>query len=348
MSQPSTSATLKTSKGNIKISAQHNRKLQVTIVFVKFNTSQRDLLSMMLQKYVVTKCLNTGVNINNSMYSAIPGETSIVFTCAENRCIQNITLLYAHLLKGKLSAQQAKCCSGDYQKLVADVSSFEVKITGKCKNVCTWLDKGNAAKITKLVSDINNIVPATRDNPTGSSEEWSITASNCGNGVAMMYLSVACGDIPCKITKVNSDAKLTFLSCDGMSRFCDRMFWKDTLQARVKTFLTQSGNPGSPSANDSGQYKEKCKYILLCQNSLAEVYSNLRGFNFSFSNVEELKRVDSDAMSAVRVIKTKCSTSTCSTSQTPTAKVQRSEEPTESLDDIILEAHPRSRKRNTK
>lgn len=306
MSQPSANTTLKTKGGNIKISALHNKKMQSTIVYIKFRTSQKELLSMMLQKYIQTKLLDCGININNSIYNAISGEDSIVIFCAENKCIQNISLLYVFLMKNKLTSQQAKCISsGDYNKLASDLSSFEVKITGKCKNVCNWLGKSDNAKLKKLVADIDGCSPAGRDKCSGNSEEWSVVANGCGNDTAMMYLSVACGDIPCVISKSGQDAKIKFLSCDGQNRFADRMFFKDILQAKIKTFIGQSGNPGSPPANDNGQYKQKCKYILECQNEIAAIYSQLRGFDFAFGGVDELKKVDSEAMSKIRGIKIK-------------------------------------------
>ena len=80
------------------------------------------------------KCLSTGVNMNNAIYSAIPGQSSIVLFVPENKITNNISLLLAYLGKTHLTSVQARFVgSGDYGKLANDIRSFSVDVTGKCK-----------------------------------------------------------------------------------------------------------------------------------------------------------------------------------------------------------------------
>ena len=84
MSELNISTSIKINGGNIKFKAIHNKKFQSTLLFIDFNTSQKDLLNLLLQKYVSEKRLFAGVNMNNGIYSAITGETSIFLIVPEN------------------------------------------------------------------------------------------------------------------------------------------------------------------------------------------------------------------------------------------------------------------------
>ena len=295
---------VKIKNGNIKIDATHNKKFQTAVLFVEFDTSQKTLLSLLLQKYAHEKCLFTGVNMNNGMYSVITGETSIFMLIPENKITQNISLLYAYISKAHLTAQQAKLCgSGDYNKLSSDIKKFDVIVTGKCKNFINAL-KNNAPKIVNMVNQIDAISPKDRDAIDVTKVDSCIGKTINLNGLskeAMLYLSICMENVPCKITK----DKLTLLSKNGTSELDEKLMWKDAFQGKVKSFLGQTGAVGSPSANDTDgkKFKAKSEMILKCENILASIFSKLRGFDFSFSNVSELKKVNSESMSKVKSIK---------------------------------------------
>ena len=306
MSLEQISTTLKAGNSNIKIQATHNKKFGNALLFINFNTSQKDLLRSLLQKYASEKRLYTGVNMNNGIVSAITGETSILLIVTDNKLTQNISLLYTYLNKSKLTSQQAKLCrSGNYNTLSNDIKNFDVIITGKCKNFINAL-KNNAPKIDNLKNQIAAVQPKDRENfttdhvPDESFIGKTVSLGGLSNE-AMLYLSVCVEDVPCKISR----DKLTFLSENGLQQFAEKMIWKDVFQAKVKTFLGQTGAVGSPSANDTGgrKYKAKCETILACENVLAEIFSKLRGFNYSFSKVEDLKKVNSASIASVKSIK---------------------------------------------
>lgn len=300
-------STLKAGSVEVKMSAIHNKKFQCSVVYIQFETGEKELLSLLLQKYISEKVLIDGINVNNNIYSAIPGEQSIVLLCPENKITQNITLLYAYLMKGKLTSQQAKLCkSGNFKSLSSDIKKFGVNITGKCKNFVAAL-KNNAPKIERLKESLKGIEPTSRDNVSGDGftpYEVELDGGDAANDV-MMYLSIVMGNEPCTIKKSGSKVKLTCLSPMGEQRIKTFSTWKDTFQAKVKTFLGQSGSIGSPSANDKGgeKFAEKVKGIMKCQNELAFIYSDVRGFKYSFGSEEDLKKVNSEAMAKVRGLK---------------------------------------------
>lgn len=297
--------TLKIGHGNLNIRAVLNKKMRQAVLFIEFKTSQKKLLAALLQKYVQEKCLTTGISMNNGIISAIPGETSIVLVVPDNKITNNIVLLRAYLGKTKISTQAQKVCeSGDYSKLAKDLGSFDVIVTGACRTFIAALED-NKPKISRMTEQLAAIEDKQRENFTHPKQEVCPCSPKelefSGNATAQLYLSICLGDIPAVVT--NTSVK--FLSPDGANRFRNRMLYKDTFQGLVKNFLTQTGAVGSPAANDAGgkKYKEKCATILLCQQTLSEIYSKLRGFEYRFIRVEQLKSVDSDAMASVKSIK---------------------------------------------
>ena len=300
----SISMNVKLDKGSISFKAMHNKKFQTAVLFVEFKTTQTSLLSLLLQKYAMEKRLFAGVNINNGIHSIITGEKSIMLLIPENKITQNISLLYTYLLKAHLTSQQTKLCgSGDYDKLSTDISNFNVIITGKCKNFINAL-KNNAPKIVNMINQINATSPKNRSSFNVSTVDSDInkyiTLSDMNNN-ALIYLAICVEDIPCVISK----DKIKFLSKNGRACFNEKMAWKDTFQGKIKSFLNQTGAVGSPSANDlnGAKYKEKSEKILQCENMLATIISKLHGFQFTFSNVDELKKIDSNALNKIKSIR---------------------------------------------
>ena len=246
--------------------------------------------------------------MNNGIYTATSGDSSIALTVPENKITQNIALLYNYLLRAKLTSQQAKQLgSYSYSTLSNDIKSFDVLITGKCKTFIAALNS-DGAKIDRMMDSIVNAKQAERENGSGDGtdeEVIKVRTNGADKELVALYLSVVLGNIPCRF-RMESDGFSIILLCSGC-RECVRklLMWKDTFQGKVKTFLGQSGAPGSPSAGPEGEskWKSKCKNILECQNKLAEIYSGVRGFSYKFGDVEELKRVDSKAIGIVRGLK---------------------------------------------
>ena len=310
MSIISHSSTLKSGGVEVKMSTLHNKKLQSSVVYVSFDTTEKSLLSLLLTKYAAEKCIEAGVNSATQIYSAIPGEFGIVLIVPENKLTQNITILYSYLQKAKLTSQQAKFCTdGNYKKLSGDIKHFEVSITGKCKNFTAAL-QNKAPKIDRMLSSLAAVEPNSGreniDKHTVDDVSFEIDGGD-DIGTTMLYASIFMGDVPCTISKSGGNVKITL--CGGFNGCVMRqkLTFKDALQTRVKGFLVQSGACGSPSANDKGgaKYNEKCKGIMSCQNELASMFAEVRGFKFSFKNKDELKKVNSDSIAKVKSIKVK-------------------------------------------
>ena len=305
------SATLKDSGVEVKISTLHNKKLQAAIVYVDFSTSEKSLLGLLLAKYAAERCVQAGVNTATQIYSAIAGQTSIALTVPENKITQNIMVLYGYLQKAKLTSQQGKhCTDGSYKKLSNDLKHFDVTITGKCKTFTAAL-QNKAPKIDRMIKSLGAVEPNTnRESVASGDGKLPFIEFDGGDdiGTTMLYASILMGEIPCNISKSGSNVKVTLI--DGVTCPCivaHKLLFKDTLQTKVKGFLGQSGACGSPSSNDKGgsKYNEKCRGIMACQNELAGIYAGVRGFNFSFKNKDELKKVNSDSISKVKGMKWK-------------------------------------------
>lgn len=305
------SSTLKDRGVEIKISTLHNKKFQSSVCYIEFDTSQKSLLSLLLNKFVCEKCVNAGATCTTQILSAIPGQTSIALIVPENKLTQNIQVLYGYLQKTKLTSQQAKLCTdGNYKTLANDLKHFEVTITGKCKNFTAALSN-KAPKIDRLIKSLGAIEPNGNREACGNGQKGEETSVEFEGGddiqTTMMYASVFMGNVPCTISKSGSNVKITLLAGGGPCILKQLLLFKDALQGKVKGFLGQSGACGSPSANDKdkSKYNEKVKGILACQNELAAIYSGVRGFKFSFKNKEELKKVNSDSISKVKGMKVK-------------------------------------------
>lgn len=306
----STSTTLKDRSCEIKISTLHNKKLQASICYIEFDTSETSLLGLLLSKYAKEKCVECGVNAASQIYTAIPGKNGIVIICPENKLTQNITLLYSYLQKSKLTSAQAKLCTdGNYKKLSSDIKKFEVTITGKCKTFTAAI-QNKAPKIDRMIKSVGAVEPNTGRENCGNNGVNNVTIEFDGGDdvqTTMLYTSIFLGETPCVIGKSGNNVKVTLIGAQCPSELQRKLLFKDTLQTKVKGFLGQSGACGSPSANDKGgaKYNEKCKEIMACQNELAGIFSAVRGFKFSFKNKEELKKVNTESIARVKGMKLK-------------------------------------------
>ena len=308
-------ATLSSSKTfsddgiTVNIKATHNSKFQCAVLYVDFDTRQTELLAALLHKFVMEKILCTGVNMNNSAYTAISGESSVMLLIPENKITQNISLLYAYLTKTKLTAQQSRLVkSGNYNTLASDIKTMNVTVTGKCKTFIANMNNSDSPKFTRMLESMSKAKVATREtisNSSGDDATLKVLAGDANKETVALYLSIILGNIPCKLSIAGDGVDIHFFDSNSRAKVKDMMLWKDTFQAKVKTFLGQTGSVGTPSAGADGKSKweAKCKNILACQNELANIISGVRGFKYSFRNVEQFKTVDSKAIKAVRDIR---------------------------------------------
>lgn len=298
------SGDLSTKTGKINFKLTHNKKHNQSILFISFTTSQKELLTMLLQKYVAEKCLVSGFNPNNMISSASVGETSIVMAVPEMKLLTNISILISYLNKTSLSNLEASYLTKEinYDTLMKDIGSFNVIITGKCKGMIASFEK-KAPKIDMFVKSLDRYEPKKRTMVVKKPKESSFGKSFkfSESKEAQLYLAICLERIPYTMKGNN----VVLLSPHADVEIIDKYVHSDIFRAKIKSFLGQSGAFGSPASNDTGGVKhaQRKKDIMTCQNELASIYSKLRGFNFSFAKEDQIKSVDTQSLKAVREFK---------------------------------------------
>lgn len=277
----------------VDVEAAINKSAKICIVYIKIDNVEKEVF----RKYIYEKCLATGVNYNNHIYSAIYGSSGIVIAIPENKITQNVILFYNYLAK--------------HNKVEKE---FKIMVSGKCKNFMTAV-KNEAPKITRMLEALDVISKRTitgglmnvksssgktklktsggktdggqkTDSEDDEDENLSFTFDSSST-MTMMYLSIIIGDKSCDIKKVSGKIKVEFFQLSDAVAFSELFKMSKIFQYRIKNFLTQSGNVGKQSANDKDGkvFKAKVKVITDSQNLLAKIYSNIRGFNYEFSEI---------------------------------------------------------------
>lgn len=272
--------------GSVKITAQHNKRLSNCYVYMKFNTSENWLLNVLLQKFIHEKVLIFGCNMVNEIYNAVASPNGIMFACSEKKVLANIVNTLSYICKTKLNKKELDklfTAEANYNKLHKDVKTFSVHITGKAVHLIRAFSNSDDKKIERFGEMLNNV--QTKDFDTakaGNREQHSVKFS--GNAREKLDLSIVLEDAPFVFEK---DEIIFLEPCP-----CKFINDYDYMQGKLKSFLVSAGSPGTPAANDTGatKHKAKCKYILECLNSMAYILSDLRGFSFKFSNIEEIQK----------------------------------------------------------
>ena len=282
---------------DVKLNATVNPKAYLATIFFEFDTNEKSLLNGLLNKYKYEKVSGVEFNPNNNIYSAILGDCCIVINVPQEKINQNIALLLSYLAKSECKGKGAAHISGKYDKMMKDIKNVKITISGKIKRYVAKID----VMSDKLSDALNKIVEKSRNEAKGKETRSIRTASvHDITDEAMMYLSVILGDIACKFTKSGGNLKITFFSEMDAAKFENVMNMKERIiyLTRAKNFLIQSGTIGSPSAKDKdgSAHKRKVSALMDSQNTLAYIYSNLRGFNYKFKNVDALKSIDNDAL----------------------------------------------------
>ena len=286
---------------NVKINATANPKAYTATVFFEFDTTEKQLLNALLNKYNYEKISMTGVNPNNKILLACLGDCCIALTVPPELIIQNIVLLLSYLAKTELKGESKKYVSGKYSKLMKDIKNVDVYIVGKVKRfIASKLE--NKEKLDKVAESLGKLQIKDRAEITATkSHTFDNSAIMKGSSdIAMMYLSIVLKDIGCTLSKSSGEVKITFLTEADACKFKELVFTKEKIiyQTQIRSFLTQSGTIGSPSAKDKDgkAFKAKVDGILASENTLAYIYSHLRGFDYKFKNADDLKVINNDAL----------------------------------------------------
>ena len=291
MSTTKATTSIKYSKGSLDIVCQFNKRLIGCFMYLKFKTSEKSLLYNLLVKYIHEKIIGVGCNAVNEIYSAKATTNGILISCSEKKIIPNIINIYAYLMKTKLSSKEVKnlCCQQcDYDKLHSDIVSFSVYITGKVRNLLKALQNKTDKKIDKIAQSLDNVEPKPFGKCENKQDSELIKLDYKSSPKEKLDLALLLEDTPFTFDgdKLVAIDKHTLCEIDVKFKY-------DYALGKIKNFFNSCGSPGSPAANDNGQvkYKAKCEYILECLNMLCLMVSDLHGFTYKLSNVEDLKKV---------------------------------------------------------
>lgn len=143
---------------NIKISTTYMKKIPFVILYIKINTSEKDLLFYLTKQYKSERLGSIVINPINCAFSMVAGVNGLIVECPENKIVQNITqyinYLCKSIVKPNLYCSEKK---GSYKKLVSDLKNIELNIIGKCKTfIKNNIDK-ESTKIPKLLNSLDTI-----------------------------------------------------------------------------------------------------------------------------------------------------------------------------------------------
>lgn len=292
--------TFKKSGFEYTFKACHHKKLPYTVVYIKIDTSEKELLHSLTHKYKMAKLIEAGINTNNFMHETICGKNGIVLYCPENKITNNVSNYIKYLSTETLNPKQFFGKHGSYSKLLSSLKKVTVYVTGKCKTfIKNCMLKDSVPKMDKTMETIATKTDKDRadiKNDKFDENQFRCIELDCSEENAldvMVIFGTKCVDV----TKKGSKYQFIYDDCD----IKEYKNYVGVLRGLLKFFRGQAGAVGSPAANDQGQkkYKEKCKEIMNSVNSVAFCISDVRGCACSYKSPESLKTVDSNSVKCI-------------------------------------------------
>ena len=96
--------------GSIRISSSHVPKLTSTRLFIKFESSEDQLLNELLRKFKNEKFMDIGSNPNNKVDAMSVNNGCIFVVLPEARIMSFIQVIHKYMLVERISALTAKTC----------------------------------------------------------------------------------------------------------------------------------------------------------------------------------------------------------------------------------------------
>ena len=292
-----TEKTFKNKSFEYTFRACHHKKLPYTVVYIKIDTTENDLLHSLTYKYKMAKLIEAGINPNNFMHETIAGRNGIVLYCPENKITNNVVNYIKYLSTETLNPKQFFGKHGSYSKLLNSLKKVTVTVTGKCKTfIKNCLLKNSVPKMDKMMECIatkNDKDRADIKNDKFDPSVMRIAELDCDEENAldiMVIFGTKCVDV----TKKGSKYQFIYDECD----IKEYKNYVGCLRGLLKAFRGQAGAVGSPAANDAGQkkYKEKCKDIMNSVNAVAYCISDVHGCACKYKSTDSLKQVDSNSV----------------------------------------------------
>lgn len=295
--------SVSTRRGSIKISTQHKPKVTSTEVFIKFSTSESNLLDELLKMYRAEKLITIGANNNNRIDYMKCNNNCIYAVMPEATVLTFIANTYKYLMNASIKSVSIRNCimkTQSYKKLHDDIAKgFEVIVTGKCKLLTTkFVDR--SPHVEKLSKTINSIEIKKIDDivvkkaPEPYFKEFSISGGN----LAKLYFAIFCKDF-------NFSFKGNKIITDDHTLEEMKFFIKEhtsLAQGLIKAWLTQAGRKKTkPAGNDSGgaKMRQSNGIALDCINTMSKIVCELFGIsviNFTQATWE----LDKDALAEMK------------------------------------------------
>ena len=298
------SQQIKSKLFNVSIDATVNPKDFLAIMFFKFDTTEKELLNALLEKYEHEKAASTQFNPNNKIVKCMRGNCCIAVVVPHGSILSNISLLLGYLAKTEIKGETKKYVSGKYSKLMKDIKEVDVKVVGHVKRFVEMLKSDKKDRLDKFANSLDKINIKDRDDPDGdkSYEVGTATVDDIDETSAM-YMAIVLADVCCSFSKSSNTLKINFDRPIDAEHFKDIMRIKEKVvfQTQVRSFLTQSGTIGIPSAKDrdKSMFKKKVSNIMNSENALAYIYAKLKGISYKFKDEGELKTTDNEALSTI-------------------------------------------------
>lgn len=268
-------------KGDINFTTSHVAKVASTQLFIKFKTTESQLLDELLHKFKNEKFMDVGTNPNNKVDAMTVNNNCVFAVLPEAKIMSFIQVLHKYLLVGKISSISVKNClnkSQSYKRLHDDIKSgYDCIVTGKCKNFTLKLHnnhpsiKAFGSKIAAIESkDMPDIVIKKASEPYYKSFDCH------GSDMAKLYFAIFCSQFEFifKGTKIITD-----------DHTYESMKWHikeygGVAQGFIKSFLNQCGKKlTKPAANDTGgsKMKEKNEIALYNLNVMIRIICEMFG-----------------------------------------------------------------------
>lgn len=271
---------------NIKLNfhTQFVKTFSSVLLYIKINTTEKDLLFSLGRKFKLEKFNPLGVNQNNRLFGCVVGENGIIFNCPENKIInliiQYIIYLEKTVLKnGQYLTKDSK--PGDYNKLSKSLENIDIYVYGKCKTfIKNCILKDEVPKMNNMIKSLESRNTKTRNsiNPKENSIQLRKTI-NYENHLELMDLLMIYKD--CDYL-VNNKGKTVEIYTNQLTPFlvCD----SDVVRNYLKSIRTMTGTFGTDD--------EKNKVILDQLNKIVNCFGDLHGLKFEFKNINEVKTLE--------------------------------------------------------
>ena len=286
------SREFKKDKYSVKFTAIHQKKIPYCFMYIKLNTSEKDLLLSLNMKFKLEKLNQNAINPNNSIINCIIGTNGIVVGCIENKITSIIAQYINYLTKTNVKPKQLYGSKGNYKKLEESLFKFEVYIIGKCKNfIKNNIDaSGESSKIKMLFKQLSSRVIKDRtvvENPKYDSSKMPAVQYNCSKS-QLVDVIASYKDAAIVANYTNAQLKVGIVSCASCP--CWKLY-SDALKGYLKTFKSQCGSYGTPS--DDAKWKAKRDTIFKSINMISFMITDVRNVKSEYQNPDDLKQVDS-------------------------------------------------------